>query len=76
MILHPNHARFVLSSAQAVVRIIARVAGKGVVAAHGKVRAVAADPDDDRILECAVDGKAAIAAALERKRGQPQTGAR
>ncbi len=27
------------------------------IAAHGTVRAVAADPDDGRILECAVDGK-------------------
>jgi uncharacterized protein len=43
---------------QNAVRAIARVAGTGVVAPRAKIRAVAADPDDDRILECAVEGKA------------------
>ncbi|MGA2883182.1 MAG: putative toxin-antitoxin system toxin component, PIN family [Bryobacteraceae bacterium] len=43
---------------QNAVRIVARVAGKGIVMPHARVHVVAADPDDDRILECAVDGKA------------------
>jgi putative PIN family toxin of toxin-antitoxin system len=40
------------------VRIVARVAGKGVVIPRTRVNVVTADPDDNRILECAVDGKA------------------
>lgn len=43
---------------QDAVRIVARVAAKGIVIPHTKVSVVTADPDDDRILECAVDGKA------------------
>ena len=43
---------------QRAVRIVARVAGKGIVIPQMRVHVVAADPDDNRILECAVDGKA------------------
>ena len=43
---------------QNAVRIVARVAGKGIVIPRTRVHVVAADPDDNRILECAVDGKA------------------
>ncbi|MGA2214222.1 MAG: putative toxin-antitoxin system toxin component, PIN family [Bryobacteraceae bacterium] len=43
---------------ETLVRRVADVAGAGVVAPHTKVRAVTADPDDNRILECAVSGKA------------------
>jgi uncharacterized protein len=43
---------------QNAVRIVARVAGKGIVIPRTWVHVVAADPDDNRILECAVDGKA------------------
>ena len=42
---------------QNAVRVVARVAGKGIVVPHTRIHVVAADPDDDRILECAVDGK-------------------
>jgi predicted nucleic acid-binding protein len=43
---------------QNAVKIVARVAGKGIVIPHTKVQAVTADPDDNSILECPVDGKA------------------
>jgi len=43
---------------QNAVRIVARVAGTGIVIPHTRVQAVTADPDDNSILECAVDGKA------------------
>jgi putative PIN family toxin of toxin-antitoxin system len=43
---------------QNAVRIVARVAGKGIVIPRTNVHRVTADPDDNRILECAVDGKA------------------
>ncbi len=51
---------------QDAVRIVARVAGKGIVIPHTKVRVVTADPDDDRILECAVDGKADLIVSNDR----------
>ena len=43
---------------QKTVRVVAQVAR--VVAPRTVLRVVAADPDDDRIIECAVDGKADI----------------
>jgi putative PIN family toxin of toxin-antitoxin system len=43
---------------QNVIRRIAEVAGSGIVTPRTTVRALTADPDDNRILECAVDGKA------------------
>jgi uncharacterized protein len=43
---------------QSAVRIVARVGGKGLVTPHTRVDVVTADPDDNRILGCAVDGKA------------------
>jgi putative PIN family toxin of toxin-antitoxin system len=43
---------------QNAVRIVARVAGKGIVIPHTRVQVVTADPDDNRILECAIDGRA------------------
>ena len=45
---------------QKLVRRIAGVAGSGVVAPRTTLSVVAADPDDNRILECAADGKADI----------------
>jgi putative PIN family toxin of toxin-antitoxin system len=45
---------------QNAVRIVARVAGKGIVIPRTTVHVVTADPDDNRILECAVDGKADV----------------
>ena len=41
-----------------IVRRIAEVAGSGVVNPRATIEAVTADPDDNRILECAVAGKA------------------
>jgi len=43
---------------QKLIRRVADVAGRGVIAPRTTIRAVSADPDDNRILECAVDGKA------------------
>ena len=43
---------------QRAVRAVARVAGNGMVVPRTTVHAVAADPDDNRILECAAEGKA------------------
>ena len=40
------------------VRGIAAVAGVGLITPRTVLAVVAADPDDNRILECAVDGKA------------------
>jgi len=51
---------------QNAVRIVARVAGKGIVIPHTRVHLVTADPDDDRILECAVDGKADLIVSNDR----------
>ena len=43
-----------------IVGRVAAVAGKGVVTPQVTAHAVAADPDDNRILECAIAGKADI----------------
>ncbi len=43
---------------QKTMRVVAQVAR--VIAPRTVLRVVAADPDDDRIIECAVDGKADI----------------
>ena len=43
---------------QKAVRAVARTAGRGIVIPRRTVDAVAADPDDNRILECAAEGKA------------------
>jgi predicted nucleic acid-binding protein len=52
---------------RSAVRIVARVAGrKGIVVPHTRIRAVRADPDDDRILECAVNGKADLVVSNDR----------
>jgi uncharacterized protein len=51
---------------QDAVRIVARVAGKGIVIPRTRVHVVTADPDDDRILECAVDGKADLIVSNDR----------
>jgi len=45
---------------RSTVRIIAKIAGAGLVKPRTRVRAVSADPADDIILECAVDGQADI----------------
>ena len=45
---------------QAVIRRIAEVAGSGIVNPKSQIAAVEADPDDNRILECAVTGKADV----------------
>jgi putative PIN family toxin of toxin-antitoxin system len=45
---------------QNAVRIVARVAGKGIVIPRTNVDRVTADPDDNRIMECAVVGKAEL----------------
>jgi putative PIN family toxin of toxin-antitoxin system len=51
---------------ETLVRRVADVAGAGVVATRTRVRAVVADLDDDRILECAVDGKADLIVSNDR----------
>lgn len=43
-----------------VIRLVADVAGRGVVAPRKSFDAVAADPDDNRILECAAEGGASL----------------
>ena len=43
---------------QSAVRAVARAAGNGLVVPRSRVAALTTDPDDNRILECAVDGKA------------------
>jgi hypothetical protein len=43
---------------QKVIRRIAAVAGTGLITPRTALNVVVADPDDNRILECAVDGKA------------------
>jgi predicted nucleic acid-binding protein len=43
---------------QRAVRSVVRVSGTGVIVPGAKVDVVIADPDDNRILECAVDGHA------------------
>jgi putative PIN family toxin of toxin-antitoxin system len=43
---------------QKVIRRIVEVAGSGVFTPRATLRAVTADPDDNRILECAVEGRA------------------
>jgi uncharacterized protein len=43
---------------ETLVRRVADVARAGVIATHTRLDVVTADPDDNRILECAVDGKA------------------
>jgi uncharacterized protein len=45
---------------QNAVRLVVRVAGKRVVIPRTRVHVVTADVDDNRILECAVDGKADV----------------
>jgi len=45
---------------QKVIRRIAEVAGAGLVVPRMALSVVAADPDDNRILECAVEGRADI----------------
>jgi uncharacterized protein len=51
---------------QKVVRRVAEVAGAGVITPHTKINAVSDDPDDNRILECAVDGKADLVVSNDR----------
>lgn len=52
---------------QSAVRVVARVAGRwGIVIPFIQVHAVTADPDDNRILECAVDGKADLIVSNDR----------
>ena len=43
---------------QMAIRVVAQTAR--IIVPHSVLSAVAADPDDNRILECAVDGKADI----------------
>lgn len=45
---------------QRVIRRVAEVAGAGLVTPRTSLHLVSADPDDNRIVECAVDGKADI----------------
>jgi putative PIN family toxin of toxin-antitoxin system len=51
---------------QVLVRRVAEVAGAGVIAPRTSVHAVTADPDDNRIVECAVDGKADLVVSNDR----------
>jgi uncharacterized protein len=52
---------------QNAVRIVARVAGKrGIVLPRTRVNAVTADPDDDRILECALEARADLVVSNDR----------
>ncbi len=51
---------------QKVIRRVAVVAGAGVITPHTRVKAVSDDPDDNRILECAVDGKADLIVSNDR----------
>ncbi len=51
---------------ETLVRRVADVAGTGVIATRTIVHAVAVDPDDDRILECAADGKADLIVSNDR----------
>jgi predicted nucleic acid-binding protein len=39
-------------------RAVVRTAGDGVISPRKTISALTSDPDDNRILECAVDGKA------------------
>lgn len=43
-----------------VIRRVAEVAGSGLITPRTTISVISADPDDDRVLECAVDGKADI----------------
>jgi putative PIN family toxin of toxin-antitoxin system len=43
---------------QMAIRVVAQTAR--IIVPHSAICAVAADPDDNRILECAVDGRADI----------------
>jgi uncharacterized protein len=45
-------------SVRKIIRLVAEVAGRGVIAPRTSIEAVPADPDDNRILECAAEGKA------------------
>jgi putative PIN family toxin of toxin-antitoxin system len=45
---------------QSAVRAVAHAAGNGIIVPRVRVRALTADPDDNRILECAIEGKADI----------------
>jgi uncharacterized protein len=49
-----------------LVRRIVEVAGAGLCAPRTTVYAVAADPDDNHILECAMDGKADLIVSNDR----------
>ena len=49
-----------------MVRLVARVAGRGLVTPRGTLDAVKDDPDDNRILECAVDGRAELIISNDR----------
>lgn len=51
---------------QTAVRVVARVAGEGVIVPSVHIRAIAADADDNAILECAVDGKADLIVSNDR----------
>jgi predicted nucleic acid-binding protein len=51
---------------QTFIRRVADVAGLGVIGSRTRVDAVTADPDDNRILECAVDGKADLIVSNDR----------
>jgi putative PIN family toxin of toxin-antitoxin system len=51
---------------QVLVRRIVEVAGAGLIAPRTTVYAVTADPDDNRILECAVDGRADLMVSNDR----------
>jgi len=45
---------------QKVIRTVADIAGKGLIVPRTSLSIVTADPDDNRILECAVEGRADI----------------
>jgi len=45
---------------QKAIRRVCDVAGDGIVVPRTAIRVVTSDPDDNRILECALDGKADI----------------
>src|ERR1700690_2319056 len=47
-----------------VIRLVAEVAGRGVIAPRTSVDAVAADPDDNRILECAAEGRSDLIVSI------------
>jgi predicted nucleic acid-binding protein len=54
----PERVMQIVAEAKNAIRVVAQVAH--VIAPRTVLSVVTADPDDNRILECAVDGKADI----------------